>query len=231
MAIIDCDFWIVRRKLLGVVGGQHRGAVTLRRVAHPCNSNLRRQQITRRHYAAALFMWTNVLTQWERDNWQYLSENAGWHDYLEQEKMIWGMQWFVAMATRQMRAGLTVSTDENIRWWGVDLSSLSVALLSSTSVRVTFTAPWWRPEHLVVLCRGPLAPGVQAKAPTWAYHPESTPRGWSWLGVTGLSPASPQDFTLPRAIPAGAKVAILAGGMEDTGLYCQQWRAAEVIGV
>lgn len=231
MAIIDCDWWLVRRKLDGVSGSSYNRNPTLRMRATPCNSNRSRQQTTRAVYAYCLWAWANVLTAGDREVWDDDAEVATWRDYLEQYKHLLGFQWFVAFNTRLLRGGLPMNVDDGVIWWGNDVASLSVSFLSSTSIRVTFTPAMDQYNHLVVFMRGPLSLGVEVKAPVWTWQVSSTPRGWRWVGVSAIQATSPQDFTLPCAFEVGQRIGILGGGMDETGAYCQQWRAAEALRV
>jgi len=223
VAIVDCDFWLVRRKLLSANGGSHRGAVTLRMKPSPCNRSLPLQMVSRTILQTLARAWSKVLTQQERNHWDNVAGALVWHDYLDQARDLRGFHWFVGLNSRRMRAGYPMLTEEEVFWWGNDLATASVELLTSSRIRVTWTPALDRYNHLCVYASGPVSPGVTRVAPTWTYGLESTPRHWFFVGWSALQASSPQEFDLPWVVPDGAELYCLVGGTDYCGLYCRNW--------
>lgn len=227
MAIIDCEFWKVRRSILGVNGGSHRGAVTLRRKPAPCDSNRARQQRSRSVWAYCSWAWHQLLTDEDRASWDELMLGDWWVDYLGEYVELVGFQVFMAFASRAVLAGWPCPTDGMDSAIGNVFSSLELELFTTSRIRVTWTPALDEYNRLVLFGSGPLRPG-QSK--TWVEPPMteySTPRGWRWIGSSAPAAAGPLEFDLDYVVASGMHLVVMAGGVDYSGFYPPSWVTAE----
>jgi hypothetical protein len=169
VAIVDCDWYSVRRKLGGLAGYPHRGVACLRLRPTPVASTSVRQLEGRSVWSRLTKFWAEELSSSERETWEYLSENATWYDDQEQYRYLVGFEWFCALNARTQRAGLAIVRDGGDVWMGYGLDTLSVSLLDETHARFTFTPdPGGDYEGLAVYGRGPVAAGETRDWLRWA---------------------------------------------------------------
>lgn len=229
MAIIDCEWWVVRRKLLGASGGSHRGVPTIRLKPTPCNSGRPRQVRSRSIWQYCSWAWNYVLTAEERATWTTLAQTWSWTDYLGKWSDIWAFEWFMACNARAVLAGWPLHKDGTDVWWGHWVGVTDLELLTSTRIRVSWADGLTEDNRLVVFGSGPLRAG-QVK--TWGLEQEgreSTPRGWRWIGSSEPAAESPLEFDLPWAIESGMKLVVMCSGLDYSGMYCEDWSTAEVV--
>lgn len=229
MAIIDADFWEVRRKFGGACGASCRGAPYIRMKPSPCNAPTREQSRTRALWARAHRYWQDVLEEWERQDWRDYVSPRDWYDRLEQYRALTGCGLFVAYASRALLAGFTPEHDPWYILGGWALETMSLELVSSSRVRVTFTTDPYMGHALVLYGRGPLGVGEfpKVKVPSWPR--EQVPSGWRWIGNGQLEQGSPIEMDLPFVVPAGMKFRAIGGKMSYHGDYPSDWVEAEVV--
>lgn len=228
VALIDDDFWHVRRKLKGACGASCRGAPYLRMRPTPCNPNTRRQQECRALWSRLGYIWWNVLDAYERSEWDYWAEEDPWYDSLEQYRWLCGYERFAAYVGRQLMAGLDLKprTDQQVA--GMELDSLSVTLLSSTTLRATWTtvpgSAYW---CLALYGRVGLSLGEAPVVQDVEWWRDAVPNGWRWLGRGDLGGGSPTDITLPVEVRGGTKVVVIGCLMGQAGWVPDDWVMAE----
>lgn len=231
VAIVDCDWYSVRRKLGGVAGYPHRGISCLRLRPTPCRSTSARQVVGRSNWSRLTKFWSSELSEAEQYEWDYVAEWLTWYDEQEQWRHMLGFDWFCALNARRLMAGLDINRDgSDVDWaWGLD--TLSVALLDEDNARFTFTPdPYGEYEGLVIYGRGPVAAGETRAVPAPTWGRTSVPGGWQWIGFGGLGVDSPVDLELPMTIPAGMKLRVIGNLMDRSGGMSDEWLHAEVLG-
>lgn len=236
MALIDADWWAIRRKIAGIAGAsQVMSSVTppvytkrvpyLRAKPTGSRSSTTRQREQRAAWARITTAWSRHLTQGERDHWNYDAEHSwtSWRDEEQQYRHLNGFQWFCALNGRVLRAGLPLNRDASEVSRGFEVEQLDFSFLSPSRIRVTFWPDDWYWAGLLVYGRGPISPGVHAVVPEINWWRHSVPSRWYWIGFGGELVESPIDFDLPRAIPVGQKLAIMAGLMTIAGGVPDDW--------
>lgn len=229
MAIIDCDWWLVRRKLLGVAGASWRGVPTLRMKPTPCESSLPRRVRSRRTWQYCSWAWQYLLSEEDRATWAELMSEDWWVDYLGQYVELGGFQVFMAFASRAVLAGWPCPTDGMDSVLGRGVGELDLELLTTSRIRVRWTRGLDERNRLALFGSGPLRPG-QFK--TWVEPPMteySTPRGWRWIGSSEPGEDGPLEFDLPWTVAIGQKLVVMAGGVDYSGFYPPSWATAEAI--
>lgn len=229
MAIIDADFWEVRRIMKGVCGASCRGAPYLRRKPVPCNPRTTNQLRTRALWARAFWYWNNVLDPGERWYWNTFRPGRTWYDQMEQWRRLTGCGYFVALASRAMLGGFDPILDLDSLWAGWALESMSIALLTPSRVRVTFATNPGEWHCLAVYGRGPTSVGDSRVVREAEWSRYQVPCGWQWIGYGGADENSPIDFDLPWAIPAGRKLRMIGTKMALCGFLTTDWVTAEVV--
>jgi len=242
MALIDAEFWRVRRKLKGAAGASQvmsSAPVPLceKRVAYlrlrptSCNPSSKRQCEARARWSSLSHAWQKELTAENREDWQWMvdEDEFRWYDEEQQSRHICGYEWFMAVNARVLAAGLPLVKDTAMLWWGVSLSTLAVTFLSETTIRVAFEPDEDPYCALAVYCRGPMSPGCHAVVPEIEWARYSVPSRWRLVGFSALAAASPVDFELPAAVPSGRKLAVMACLMDYSGLMADEWLVDEVI--
>jgi len=229
MALVDDDFWRVRRKFGGACGASCRGAPYLRLRPTPCNANKERQQRSRALWARVGRFWHDELESWERLDWNLEVGWWSWHDRLDQYRELTGFEFFAGFAARNLLAGREPCRNPYDLAWGYPLTTLQLSLVSSCVVEATFT-PMPSPSYwgLALYGRGPVSLGVSpvVSAPAWGR--DCVPNGWYWVGFGELGDAGPLEFTLPREIRTGTKLVCIGCLMFETGQLHEEWLMAEV---
>ena len=231
MALIDCDYWYVRRKLQGSLGASvHQPGIedptnTLRlpylkaRARTPVHRRAP-QARAQSSWAHANYLWRHALSEYQRWEWStYAPEDfPAWLDEINIGKPLYGHRLYVAFASRALAAGLTPILDYDDIIGPLPIYSLDAEITSADTVELSFSPPLDEFTYLVAHYRGPLSAGRHAfiQQPYWYY--DSTPCGWSLLGYSTADPASPVVFTLPTPCPVGAKLPIHAYTMGPEGL-------------
>lgn len=229
MAIIDCDFWLVRRKLGGACGSFCRGAPYIRLRPTPCNGSTRRQSRVRALWAYATWAWQGLLTAEERSHWNEDAEWWAFCDDQEQYRHLTGCEWWCYFAARMLVAGLPLWRDSYDMVLGDYVSALSVELVSRTRARLTFE-PDPGPYHgFAAYGRGATSVGDSRVVPEAEWSRMSVLPGWRWIGFAGLGVGSPVELELPFTVAAGRKLRVKGCLMSDTGGTPFDWLTAEVV--
>ena len=236
MALIDADWWNVRRKLGGAAGASQvmSGApapVYKKRVPYVrmrpsgCNSTTRRQVDQRARWGYVTWAWGHVLTEIERYRWNEYAdvEWSSWRDEEQQYRELNGFQWFCGLSGRVLRAGLPLNRDAREVSRGFEVEVLDFEFVSQSRIRVTFWPDDWYIAGLVVYGRGPVSSGVHAVVPEINWWRHSVPSRWYWIGFGGEMVPSPIEFDLPHVVPVGRKLAIMAGLMTISGGVPDDW--------
>jgi hypothetical protein len=242
MALIDCDWWLVRRKLKGAAGASQVSSSApspiyekrvpyIRRCPSGCNSNSRRQCETRARWNYITAAWKRVLTDNERYYWNEWAkeEDFWWRDEEFQRRHLSGYEWFCAVNGRTQAAGLPLVTYAGDLWWGISLSLLEIDLVTSTRIRVTFEPDEENYNVLAVYGRGPMSPGCHAVVPDEEWWRDSVPSRWKLIGFSERGAASPVEMDLPFAVASGRKLAVMACQMDYTGLMAEDWLVEELV--
>lgn len=229
VAIIDAEMSTVRRKLLGAAGSFCRGATYIRMKPTPCDAWTRNQTRTRALWARITRAWRLTLTAGERERWDYEAEWWTWYDEQQQYRWLCGYEFFCAVNGRTLLAGLPLFTEPNDLEGGWMCGDLTLAFLTASSVRLTFTENVQANEGLVVYARFPTSAGEGREPAVLVWWRESVPAGWRWLGFGGLGVQSPVDMSLPRPVASGTKCRVIACLMNKCGLQYGEWAVAEAV--
>lgn len=243
MALIDDDWWHVRRKLGGSVGGSLQVENTpwpgdytrvpyLRRRVRVCDRGTTRQREARVRWRYLSKAWQEELSDEERVSWNERAEEGvqGWYDALMQHRHLTGFEFFCGMNARVLESGNALWKDGwTAEWyWGPDV--FGVEQLSSTSVRVSFHPELWYDQMLWLGVRGPMSVGRATVVPNVWWERQQRPFGWRTVGYSEAEAASPVDFELPFVWPVGMKVAFLGGYMLTCGGMGDEYGLVELVG-
>jgi len=229
VAIIDCEWWLVRRKLLGTAGASWRGVPTLRMKPSPCLSSRPREARSRAIWQYCSWAWGNVLTDDERATWVTLAETEAWHDFLGAWQDIWAFEWYMACNARCLLAGWPLHKDGSDVSWGQDVVLTAWELVSPTRVSLDWAPYVNENNRVVVFGSGPVS---QGRSLPYFYYWEgrrSTPRGMFWIGATEPAAVGPMEFDLPWAVEAGLKLVVWVCGLDYSGMYAEHWWREEVV--
>lgn len=242
MAIIDADWWTVRRKLGGSAGASYAASAGplpvyehrvpyVRRKGVVCQGASRAQLEARARWAYICWAWRNVLGVSERSYWNSNAEYVfgAWHDEEQQYRHLTGYEWFCALNARVLAAGLPLLTDADDTGPGMPLYTLEVEVLTSRRIRVAWTpsaAPYW---VLALYGRGPMSVGEHAVVPEVVWWRHSVPSRWYVIGFSALAAGSPVEFDLPRAIGPGRKLATMGALMDYSGMMPDDWLVEQVV--
>lgn len=96
--------------LAGTVFSHNQGGMYVRARATPTNPNSEAQQAVRDGLRAAVFAWSNTLTDTERANWNTYAFNTPTFNRLGEATHKTGQQMFVRGAVARLQAGLSLPT-------------------------------------------------------------------------------------------------------------------------
>lgn len=241
MAIIDADWWTIRRKFSGSAGAsqamsrgplpvyQHR-VPYLRRKPCSCNPSTTRQLAARARWAYIAWAWNNVLAWEDRDDWNNFAgyPSVRWYDEEQQYRRLTGYEWYCGLNARCLAVGLELCPYPYTAWYGSDLSLLELELLTSTRIRVTFAPEPEDWQGLLVYGRGPMGPGCHAVVPECNWWRDSVPSRWFLIGFGGLGVHSPVELDLPVTIRPGRKLAVMGVLMGGGGWVSDDWLVEHV---
>lgn len=94
-----------------LVASHNRGGQYLRARVTPVNSNTEQQQGVRNSLRTLVNLWNSTLTQEQRDAWDTYGTNVPVLDRLGDSRKLTGQNWFVAVNTVRMQAGLAQALD------------------------------------------------------------------------------------------------------------------------
>lgn len=242
MALIDADWWKVRRKLGGATGASQvmssqpaptytKRAPYIRLRPTSIKSSSRRQRDLRARWAHITWAWNNLLTQNDRDDW---NDRAGagsrqWYDALEQYRHLTGYELYCAYNAQAMAAGFALNTDAYEAGYGQPVDALSFTFLDQQTIRITYEPDWYPLHAFVVWFRGPMSPGCHAVVPDVVWPRSTTPTRWRFAYAVPPGHSSPEDLTLPVVVPSGRKVAITAAFMNPAGGLPDEWPVAQEV--
>lgn len=244
MALIDTDWWKVRRKLRGAAGASQvqssqPAPIGDKRVPYirlrptTTKSNTRRQCAQRALWARLARAWTTELNDSDRTKWNNFAQynDAPWWDEEQQQRHLIGYDFFVATNARRVAAGFPINKDSSYVEYGIPLTSIDVTFLddAGTQISVDFLPSAETYYLLLLYMRGPSSPGTHAVVPAAEFWRQSVPSRWRLVGYGPYEAASPLTFTLPRAVPIGRKIAIAGQLMDRSGYLAPDWLVDELV--
>jgi hypothetical protein len=241
VAIIDADWWTVRRKFSGSAGASQAmsgGPLPVYRNRHPylrrkpcsCNPTTPRQLAARARWAYITKAWQDVLTADEREVWTYEIEEyiGSWLDEEQQAHHITGYEYFCGVNARVLAAGLPLCTSLDDWYPAGTLSLLELELLTPTRIRATFDLGSNVHWSLALYGRGPLSVGCNPVVPPIDWWRDSVPSRWYLIGYGPQGAPSPVEMDLPHAIRPGLKLAAIGGMLSQSGEIPDDWLLEQV---
>ena len=244
MAKIDNDWWKVRRKLNGAAGASQvmssqpaplgvKRVPYLRAKPPACNPSTPRQCAARARWAHIAWAWNNLLSPDDRYSWQDMLDYYGtmWWDEEQQSRHLIGYQLYAGTNARRLAAGFPLNHDGYYLDYGIPLTLIETTFLDDAgrTISVEFS-PSAEPYYVLALYgRGPSSPGTHAVIPVAEYWRQSVPSRWYLVGYGPLAAASPLQFTLPRAIPVGRKLALAGVLMDRSGMIPPDWLVDQLV--
>jgi hypothetical protein len=230
VAILDADWYDVRRKFGGACCAPYRGNPVVRLKPSPCDPMTSKQCLARNRWAHAHWIWANELSDQQREEWQERVTARWWYDGQDQYRPLSGVAAFVALASRALLIDGEVVYDKDEEWWGEPLETLEVTLVDETTIEVDYTPTPWLFHKVVVFARGPMRVGAEAILPTVNWGSDKTPRLFKFVGYTEPEEAGPVEMTLPFRVRAGEKAAVIAQQWSLCGGIDSDWELVEVEG-
>jgi hypothetical protein len=244
MALIDTDWWKVRRKLTGAAGASQvmssqpaplgdKRVPYIRLRPTTTKSNTPRQCAQRALWAYLSHAWTTELNDAERYSWQDVLDFSGqlWWDEEQQQRHLCGYELFAGTNARRLAAGFPLNKDGYYVDLGIPLTSIDVTFLddAGTQISVDFLPSAETYYVLLLYMRGPSSPGTHAVVPAAEFWRASVPSRWRLIGYGPYEAASPLTFTLPRAVPIGRKLAVAGQLMDRSGFLAPDWLLDELV--
>ncbi len=228
MLILSPVLGEMRGSMGGTTASRNRYGQYLRQRSVPVNPNSARQLAVRGNFSGFAFIWTNILTQVQRNAWDLYGENVDWINKLGQVVKLTGYSHFQRSAGAIAAAGGVAVADgpTNFSLPGADVTFAAVIAEATQDISVTFdnTLPWANQDagHMSIHM-------AQPRAASRVFIGGPTRTAGSIDGNLALPPTSPAVVTVPFAVAAGQNTEVLARIMEDDGRVSTLFRFAVAV--
>lgn len=204
--------------IAGTVFSHNQGGMYVRARATPTNPNSEAQQAVRDGLRQAVFAWSNVLTNTQRENWNTYAFNTPTFNRLGEATHKTGQQMFVRGAVSRLQAGLPlpVTAPSSFDLGDFTPPTSIVADVSAQTIAVEFTDTdeWANSTDsalLIYMGRPQNATRIYGKGPYQLAH--------AVLGEPGTPPTSPATFTTLFPFALGQRIFLKINSSMEDGRY------------